>query len=126
MHSDIAALRKPKWYLLGTKGAISGQWQDVVAYEPDPVIYFKMHCIPATEMTPDLTLYHRHASGQIVTRKMALPVRQHYGFHRNLADHLLSGEPITAPLADSVRVVGILEAAARSAARGGAPEVLDG
>ncbi|MGD8991291.1 MAG: Gfo/Idh/MocA family oxidoreductase, partial [Desulfobacterales bacterium] len=30
MHSDIAALRKPKWYLLGTKGAISGQWRDVV------------------------------------------------------------------------------------------------
>ncbi len=55
-----------------------------------------------------------------------MPERRHFGFHRNIADHLLSGEPITAPLADSVRVVAILEAAARSAARGGTPEVLDG
>ena len=126
MHSDIAALRKPKWYMLGTKGAISGQWQDVVEYQPDPDVYFEQHDIPATEMPPDLTLYRRHASDQIVTRKLAVPARSHFGFHRNIADHLLSGEPITAPLADSVRVVAILEAAARSAVRGGTPEVLDG
>ena len=126
MHSDIAALRKPKWYLLGTKGAISGQWQDVIEYQPDPDVYFEEHHIPATEMPPDLTLYRRHASGQIFTQKLAAPERQHFGFHRNIADHLLSGEPIAAPLADSVRVVAILEAAARSAARGGTPEVLDG
>jgi predicted dehydrogenase len=126
MHSDIAALRKPKWYLLGTKGAISGQWQDVVEYEPDSLVYFEQHHIPATEMPPDLTLYRRHASGQIVTQKLAVPERQHFGFHRNIADHLLIGEPIAAPLAHSVQVVAILEAAARSAARGGTVEVLDG
>jgi hypothetical protein len=55
---------------------------------------------------------------------MVLPARDPFGFHRNLADHLLSGEPLAAPLEDSVRVVVILEAAARSMARGGAPEVL--
>ncbi|MBW2517863.1 MAG: Gfo/Idh/MocA family oxidoreductase [Deltaproteobacteria bacterium] len=126
MHSDIAALRKPKWYLLGTKGAISGQWQDVVEYEPDPLVYFEQHAIPATEMPPDLTLYRRHPSGQIVTQKLAVPERRHFGFYRNIADHLLSGEPITAPLSDSVQVVAILEAAARSAASGGTAEVLDG
>jgi predicted dehydrogenase len=126
MHSDIAALRKPKWYLLGTRGAISGQWQDIIEFEPDPLVYFEQHNIPATEMPPDLTLYRRHTSGQIVAQKLAVPERQHFGFHRNIADHLLSGEPITAPLADSVQVVAILEAAARSAATGGTPEVLDG
>ena len=46
-------------------------------------------------------------------------------FHSNLADHLLWGKPIAAPLDDSVKVVGILEAAARSMANGGALEVLD-
>jgi predicted dehydrogenase len=126
MHSDIAALRKPKWYLLGTKGAISGQWRDVVEYQPEPDVYFEEHHIPATEMPPDLTLYRRHTPGQIVTQKLAVPERRHFGFHRNIADHLLGGEPITAPLADSIRVVAILEAAARSAASGGTPEVLDG
>ncbi|MDH3554761.1 MAG: Gfo/Idh/MocA family oxidoreductase [Syntrophobacteria bacterium] len=125
IHSDIAAVRKPKWYVLGTKGAIVGHWRDVTSYEIDPIVYFHEHDIPATEMVPDLTLHHRHHSGQIVAQKLALPEREHYLFHRNLADHLLTGEPIVAPLEDSVRVVGILEAAARSAAKGGTVEVLN-
>jgi predicted dehydrogenase len=126
IHSDIAAALKPKWYLLGTEGAIVGHWRDVSTYEIDPVLYYHQHTIPATEMVPDLTVHRRHHSGQIVAQKLALPPREHYLFHRNLADHLLSGEPIVAPLEDSVKVVAILEAASRSAAKGGTVEVLDG
>jgi predicted dehydrogenase len=126
IHSDIAAVGKPKWYLLGTEGAIVGHWRDVSTYEIDPVLYFHQHHIPATEMVPDLTLHCRHHTGQIVAQKLALPRREHYLFHRNLADHLLTGEPLIAPLEDSVRVVEILEAAARSASKGGTVEVLDG
>jgi predicted dehydrogenase len=126
MHSDIAAVRKPKWYLLGTQGAISGHWKDVVEYVPDPVTYFEQHDIPATEMPPELTLHRRHSSGQIITQRLAVPERRHYLFHQNIADHLLSGEPIAAPLTHSVQVVAILEAAARSAANGGTLEVLNG
>jgi len=126
IHSDIAAASKPKWYLLGTEGAIVGHWRHVTTYEIDPVLYFHQHNIPATEMVPDLTLHRRHHSGQIVAQKLALPKREHYLFHRNLADHLLTGEPIAAPLKDSVRVVEILEAAAKSATKGGTIEVIDG
>ena len=126
LHSDVAAVRKPKWYLLGTEGAIVGLWRDVTQYEADPILYFHEHDIPATEMVPDLTLYRRHHSGRIVSQRLAEPARQHYQFHRNLADHLLTGEPIIAPLDDSVKVVAILEAAAKSAAKGGTVEVLDG
>ena len=126
IHSDIAAVRKPKWYLLGTEGAIVGHWHEVSTYEIDPVLYFHQHHIPATEMVPDLSLHRRHYSGEIVAQKLALPKREHYLFHRNLADHLLTGEPIAAPLEDSVRVVDILEAASRSAVKGGTLEVLDG
>jgi predicted dehydrogenase len=125
IHSDIAAARKPKWYLLGTEGAIVGYWQDVTTYEIDPVVYFHRHDIPATEMTPDLTVFRRHGSGQIIRQKPPIPDREIYPFHRNLADHLLTGEPIVAPLADSVKVVSILEAAARSMANGGSVEVLN-
>lgn len=124
IHSDIAAVRKPKWYLLGTKGAIIGHWRDVVAYEMDPDLYFEQHTIPATEMPAELTLHRRHHSGQIVTQNLAIPKRRHYLFHQNIADHLLTGEPIAAPLEHSVRVVAILEAAAKSAAKGGTIEVL--
>jgi predicted dehydrogenase len=125
LHSDIAATRKPKWYLLGTSGAILGQWEDVAVFDVDPVHYYRRHEIPATEMVPALTLLQRSASGQVVAQELPLPPREAYPFHRNLADHLLTGEPITAPLEDSVRVVAILEAASRSADKGGVQELLD-
>ena len=125
IHSDIAAVRKPKWYLLGTKGAIIGQWKDVITYHIDPVLYFQQHHIPATEMIPDLTLFQRHASGQIVEQKLAIPERKDYAFHSNLADHLLTGEPLVASLKDSVKVVSILETAALSASKGGTLERFD-
>ena len=125
IHSDIAAARKPKWFLLGTAGAIVGHWRDITSYQIDPLLYFEQHDIPATEMNPDLTVYQRHRNGQIIDIKPAMPEREHYRFHANLADHLLLGEPLAAPLADSVKVVAILEAAARSMASGGSLEVID-
>jgi predicted dehydrogenase len=125
IHSDIAAVRKPKWYLLGTKGAIIGHWKDVTTYHIDPILYFHQHNIPATEMIPDLTLFRRHASGQILEQKMAIPERKDYAFHENLADHLLIGEPLVSSLKDSVKVVSILETAALSASKGGTVEQFD-
>jgi hypothetical protein len=88
--------------------------------------YYRRHEIPATEMTPALTIHQRRIEGEIVRLAPAVAQRQPFCFHHNLADHLLLGEPITAPLADSVRVVAILEAAARSMSRGGTLEVIDG
>jgi len=126
IHSDIAAARKPKWYLLGTEGAIVGHWRDVTTYEIDPIHYFHEHAIPATEMVSDLTLYSRHPSGQVLAHTLAVPDRQPHGFYYNLADHLLTGEPIVAAVEESARVVAILEAAARSAVSGGTVEELDG
>ena len=125
MHSDIAGTRKPKWYLLGTEGAVIGSWNDITTYQIDPVLYFHEHPIPATEMPPQLTLYRRETSGQMVARSLAVPKRQDFGFHCNIADHLLTGEPLVAPLSDSIRVVAILETAAKSADNGGTVEVLN-
>jgi predicted dehydrogenase len=124
IHSDIAAARKPKWYLLGTEGAIVGHWREVTSYAIDPVLYYHEHDIPTTEMVPELTMHRRHHSGQIILQKLALPKREPYLFHRNLADHLLTGEPLIATLEQSVQVVAVLEAAARSAAKGGTVEVV--
>ena len=125
LHSDIAAVRKPKWYLLGTEGAIVGNWKDSIALEADPVYYFQQTEIPATEMGPDISLYHRSLSGDIETIRPALPSRDPAAFHRNLADHLLWGEPLAAPLADSLKVVAILESAVLSMANNGRVEVFN-
>jgi len=132
IHSDIAAARKPKWYLLGTAGAIVGQWRDVTSYHPDALHYFTEHDIPATEMPPVLTIHRRRptdpyageSDAPVVEQALQTPPPLHFPFHANLADHLLLGEPIVAPVAESARVVGVLEAATRSAARGGAVEAV--
>ena len=123
IHSDIAAVRKPKWYLLGTKGAILGEWRDVTTYDIDPIHYFQKSEIPATEMMPAIRLLQRLSSGDIEESRPILPERQPYGFHANLTDHLLWGEQLAAPLTDSVKVVAILEAAARSMANNSSWEV---
>jgi predicted dehydrogenase len=125
IHSDIAAARKPKWYLLGTRGALVGHWRDVTAYASDPDLYYRQDDIPATEMPPDIIVYRRTPSGRIEEIRPDIPPVDHYAFHRNLADHLLTGEPIAAPLQDSVKVVAILEAATRSMENGGRVEVWD-
>ena len=125
VHSDIAAARKPKWYLLGTRGAIVGQWQQVTVHQPDPVHYYETHSIPITEMTPQLTAHQRDEKGRVYARELPAPQLPPFEFHRNLADHIHLGEPLAAPLQDSMQVVAILEAAARSAAKGGTMEVLD-
>jgi hypothetical protein len=48
LHSDIAAVRKPKWYILGSGGAILGNWRDVTAFQADSLLYFHEDRIPAT------------------------------------------------------------------------------
>lgn len=126
IHSDIAAVRKPKWYVLGTSGAIHGDWRDITAFNTDPVHYFSKTDIPATEMMPDINVYRRCPNGDVEQIKPVLPERNPLSFHYNLADHLLWGEPLAAPLADSVKVVSILEAAARSMAHGGSVENVNG
>jgi predicted dehydrogenase len=126
IHSDIAAARKPKWYLLGTAGAIVGRWLDISAVSVDPLYYYAKDDIPATEMMPEITLHRRLKEGVVEPTKLKTPERDPFAFHTNLADHLLWGEPLAAPLADSMKVVAILEAAATSMSAGGRPERIDG
>ncbi|TMC11473.1 MAG: hypothetical protein E6J41_06025 [Chloroflexi bacterium] len=53
--------------------------------------------------------------------ELALAPRRPHGFYRNLADHLLLGEPLAVPAAEARRNVAIMEAATRSATDGGRP-----
>ncbi|HVH64330.1 MAG TPA: Gfo/Idh/MocA family oxidoreductase [Candidatus Dormibacteraeota bacterium] len=99
LQSDVAAARKPKWYLLGTQGAIVGEWVDaaVPADFPANVKVFR----PTGE------------------ERLALARRDDHGFYRNLADHLAWGEPLAIPAQEARRNVAVMEAATQSIARGG-------
>ena len=46
-------------------------------------------------MPPDLTVYRHQGSDKIDVVKPVLPERRLFGFHINLADHLLTGEALS-------------------------------
>ena len=99
LQSDIAAARKPKWYLLGTQGAVVGDWVD----EPVP-----------SDFPARVKVFR--ASGEELLK---LAPRDQHGFYRNLADHLAWGEPLAVNAEDARRTVAVMEAATQSIARGG-------
>ncbi len=104
LQSDIAAEIKPKWYLLGTRGAAIGEWRD----EPVPADF------------PARVKIFRPADGAgSNVETLALAARDDHGFYRNLADHLAWGEGLAVTPAEARRTVAVMEAAALSIARGG-------
>ncbi|MGI9023882.1 MAG: Gfo/Idh/MocA family protein, partial [Acidimicrobiales bacterium] len=119
--SDVAAVRRPKFYVQGTAATLVGRYRDVAFEHLDPTRGLVRTAAHHAEAPADLTLAG-YASGRGVTES-AVPLEPEvpFAFHRNLADHLLLGEPL-AVVPGSVReVVGVLEGATRSAAEGGQP-----
>jgi hypothetical protein len=106
MQSDIAAALKPKWYLLGTEGAVVGNWR------PD--------ADPPAEQPAVVAVSRPAGGGGTDVETLALAPRDETGFYRNLADHILWGEPLAVVPEESRRTVAVMEAATQSIARGGA------
>ncbi len=106
MQSDIAAPLKPKWYVLGTKAAVLGEWRLV---EGQP---------PADE--PARLKVLRPAAGGVHEERLALAPRDEHGFYRNLADHLAWDEKLAVAPEEARRTVAVMEAATESIALGGA------
>jgi len=122
LQSDIAAAGKPKWYLLGTGGAIVGDWR----YESVKARAWTGDLIEdrlaPSEAPAELTVHRPAGGGRTHRETLALRPRVRNGFYRNLADHLLLGEPLAVPAEEARRNVGVMEAAARSIAAGGRRE----
>ncbi len=117
--SDLAAARKPKWYVLGTTGAVVGDWQQERVVRRSPIGLaeedrFAVADSPAAMslMTPDGSRTH-----------LALPAAPAQPFHRELADALLAGAPMSVTPAASRRTIAVMQAATASAADGGRPVV---
>ena len=108
LQSDIAAALKPKWYLLGTEGAIQGDWAARADGAP-------------ADSPAELTLRSRDGAAT----RLVQPAPDPHGFYRNLADHLLQGEPLAVPPIEARRNVAVMEAAAHSIAQGGRSQEVD-
>jgi predicted dehydrogenase len=115
--SDLAAARKPKFYVLGTAGALVGDWQAERTVSRSPVGLVVEDRFAVTDGPAALSLLG--ADGSCTT--LPLPPAPPDPFHRELADALLSGWPMSIAPQGSRRTIAVMQAATASAADGGRP-----
>jgi predicted dehydrogenase len=106
IHSDLAAARKPKFYALGTKGAIVGDWD--VAAEP------KVADLPAI-----LSLHHPDGTREPIELLSVPP----HSFHASIVEYINNNEVMSVTAQQSRDVVAVMEAAEASAKLNGLPVV---
>ena len=115
IHSDVAAALKPKWYILGTRGAIVADWRHTTVTSRKWTGDLIEEPLAPSEALPIVTVSIRAADGRIAEQRLSLPAAPRDPFHRNLADHLLAGEPLAVRPRSSRRNIAVMEAAAHSA-----------
>jgi predicted dehydrogenase len=103
-NSDLAAARKPKFYVLGTLGAIVGNWDPAAGDAP-------------ADLPAILTLHRADGTSDVITHSTLAP----YLFHQSVVDFLNHGTPMSVTANQSRDVVAIMQAAEESAFANGAP-----
>lgn len=106
VHSDLAAARKPKFFLLGTHGAVVGDW--------DPAAEPAVADLPAI-----LTVHGTNGTSRVAPLRSDAP----HEFHRSIVEFLRHGTPMEVDALQSRNVVAIMQAAERSALQNGLPVV---
>jgi hypothetical protein len=106
---------KPKWYVLGTAGAIVGSWRQERVVARNSVGNLAEDPLAAAESPSALSL---HAPDGSVTAVANVPAPAQ-PFHRELAEQLLSGVPMSVTPQGSRRNIAVMEAATLSAREGG-------
>jgi predicted dehydrogenase len=120
--SMLAAVRRPKFYIQGTRGTLVGHYRPLRTETVDPREGYVATDHHHAEAPADLLLARHDAGLGISETRLALPPPPRHAFHRNLADHLLLGEPLAVPPEQARRIVVLLEAAHRSGQAAG-PEI---
>jgi predicted dehydrogenase len=118
VQSDVAAIRRPKFYVQGTAGTLVGHYRPLSFERIEPVRGYVQERPHHAEAPVDLLLA-RYEAGYATSQTCLSPSPEEpFAFHRNLADHLLAGEAL-AVTPESVRdVVAVLEAAQTSPGSG--------
>jgi hypothetical protein len=126
LQSDIAAVRRPKFYVQGTAGTLVGTYRTVTLEAIEPGRGYVATQAHHAEAPAELMLARYESGYGISETRLPPAIEQPYAFHRNLADHRHLGEPLAVTPASVRRVIAVLEAAQRSSTRGGAAVVIDG
>src|SRR4030095_5784698 len=140
LQSDIAAVRRPKFYVQGTAGTLVGTYRTVTLEAIEPGRGYVATQAHHAEAPAELMLARYESGYGISETRLPPAIEQPYAFHRhlprhlgppaalpgNLPDHLHLGEPLAVTPASVRRVIAVLEAAQRSSTRGGAAGGLGG
>ena len=121
VQSDVAAVRRPKFYLQGTAGTLVGHYRPVTLEHYQPGAGYHEEVLHHAEAPARLELASYTSGWGVETAALPLPQPQRDPFHRNLADHLHLGEALAVEAEAVADVVALLEAAQRSVDAGGAP-----
>lgn len=117
--SDLAGIRRPKFHVQGTDATVEGHYRPLSADRLEPGRGYLRGEHHHAEAPVELEMA-RYESGYGLVRSTLPPaVHPGWGFHRNLADHLLMGEDLAVRPEQSRDVVAVLEAAHTSGADGG-------
>jgi scyllo-inositol 2-dehydrogenase (NADP+) len=106
VNSDLAAARSPKFHVLGTAGAIVGEWDS----SAEPAV---------ADVPARLFLHAIDGSKTLIENDVVSP----FTFHRELAAHLHAGQPMQVSAEQSRDVVAVMQAAEDSARDLGRPVV---
>jgi len=121
LQSDIAAVRRPKFYVQGTAGTLVGHYRTVTFERIEPGLGYVAREAHHAEAPADLLLARYESGYGLSETRLPSAAEQPFAFHRNLADHLHLGEPLAVTPASVRRVIAVLEAAQHSSTRDGAP-----
>ena len=114
LQSDVAGVRRPKFYVQGTAGTLVGSYRPVTFERIEPGHGYRAEVAHHAEAPAELVLARYESGYGLVESRLPAAPAQPFAFHRNLADHLLLGEPLAVSV-DSVRpVIAVLEASQRS------------
>ena len=102
INSDLSAARKPKFYILGTHGALVGDWDT----SGDGAV---------ADLPAIITLHKTDGTSQLLPLE---PVEQ-FSFHKSIDTYLHTGVPMPVQAEQSRDVVAIMQAAEESALQRG-------
>src|SRR4029453_13709023 len=107
LQSDIAAVRRPKFYVQGTAGTLVGSYRTA---PPGALGRGRGYVAPQphhAEAPAELVLARYESGYGISETRLPPAVEQPFAFHRNLADHLHLGEPLAVTPASVRRVIAV-------------------
>jgi predicted dehydrogenase len=120
-HSDLAAAVKPKFYVLGTRGGVIGDWRQERVVSRSAIGTLQEDRLAHSDAPAALRVFTPDGAGGRSETALSIPPAPAQPFHRQLADQLLSGEPMEITPAGSRRNIAVMQAATQSARDGGRP-----